>query len=267
MRHSVVLSALTVLALGSTAACTEGAGTSGGGGTAAAAARGPIKIWLSNNKEELAWGKAMVAPGTPPTRPRQVTAEEIPAGKSSEEVIGAAITAGNAPCLIFNTSPAAVPQFQKQGGLVALDDFPDGAAYIAGAHRQDRGPVQVAGRQVLPDAVEVQPGDDLLQQGDLHEGRDRRRPTRRWRPTTSSSRTSRKIVARRRRRPRSGRRRRASSSSPGSTSTRCSPPRPAASSWSRTASRTFASRRRQEGRQLLGTDVHRGAGPQGEVHR
>ena len=60
----------------------------------------------------------------------KVTAQEIPAGKTSEEVIGAAITAGNAPCLVFNTSPAAVPQFQKQGGLVALDDFPGGADYI-----------------------------------------------------------------------------------------------------------------------------------------
>ena len=56
--------------------------------------------------------------------------EEIPAGKSSEEVIGASITAGNTPCLIFNTAPAAVPQFQKAGGLVALDDFADGASYI-----------------------------------------------------------------------------------------------------------------------------------------
>jgi len=45
-------------------------------------------------------------------------------------VIGAAITAGNAPCLIFNTSPAAVPQFQKQGGLVALDSFEGGTDYI-----------------------------------------------------------------------------------------------------------------------------------------
>ena len=53
----------------------------------------------------------------------KVTAQEIPAGKTSEEVIGAAITAGNAPCLVFNTSPAAVPQFQKQGGLVALDQL------------------------------------------------------------------------------------------------------------------------------------------------
>ncbi len=45
-------------------------------------------------------------------------------------MIGAAITAGNAPCLVFNTAPAAVPQFQKQGGLVALDDFPDGKDYV-----------------------------------------------------------------------------------------------------------------------------------------
>ncbi len=59
-----------------------------------------------------------------------VTGEEIPAGKSSEDVITAAITAGTTPCLIFNTSPAAVPGFQKQGGLVDLSSFSDGASYI-----------------------------------------------------------------------------------------------------------------------------------------
>ena len=60
----------------------------------------------------------------------QIEAQEIPAGKSSEEVIGAAITAGNAPCLVFNTSPAAVPQFEKQGGLVSLSSFEGGDDYI-----------------------------------------------------------------------------------------------------------------------------------------
>nr|WP_284290750.1 extracellular solute-binding protein [Angustibacter aerolatus] len=59
-----------------------------------------------------------------------MTAQEIPAGKTSEEVIGAAITAGTAPCLVYNTSPAAVPGFQKQGGLVAIDDLPGGKEYI-----------------------------------------------------------------------------------------------------------------------------------------
>jgi multiple sugar transport system substrate-binding protein len=111
------------------AACT---GDSGGSSAAASAtgAKGAIKIWYSNNAEEVAWGKAVIAAWNKDHPTEQVTGEEIPAGKSSEEVIGASITAGNTPCLIFNTAPAAVPQFQKQGGLVALDDFSDGASYI-----------------------------------------------------------------------------------------------------------------------------------------
>jgi multiple sugar transport system substrate-binding protein len=109
------------------AACGGGSGTSS---KAAAEARGPIKVWYSNNPEEVAWGKAMVASWNQAHPKEKVTGQEIPSGKSSEEVIGAAITAGNAPCLVFNTSPAAVPQFQKQGGLVALDDMPGGRQYV-----------------------------------------------------------------------------------------------------------------------------------------
>jgi len=110
----------------SAAACGGGSGD----GSDAATAKGPIKIWLSNNPEEIAWGEAMVTAWNAKNPKEKVTAQEIPAGKTSEEVIGAAITAGNAPCLVFNTAPAAVPQFQKAGGLVALDSFPDGKKYI-----------------------------------------------------------------------------------------------------------------------------------------
>ena len=78
----------------------------------------------------MAWGKQMVEAWNAENPDEQVIAQEIPAGDSSEEVIGAAITAGNAPCLVFNTAPAAVPQFQKQGGLVALDGF-EGDADVA----------------------------------------------------------------------------------------------------------------------------------------
>src|SRR5690606_20628129 len=60
----------------------------------------------------------------------QITAQEIPAGRSSEEVLGAAIAAGTAPRLVFNTAPAAVGQFAKQGGLLDLAQFEGGAAYI-----------------------------------------------------------------------------------------------------------------------------------------
>jgi multiple sugar transport system substrate-binding protein len=125
MRSKILTVSAAVLALGMTAACGGGSGASD-----ATSATGPIKVWLSNNPEEIAWGKAMVSDWNAAHPDEKVTAQEIPAGKSSEEVIGAAITAGNAPCLVFNTSPAAVPQFQKQGGLVALDGFSGAADYI-----------------------------------------------------------------------------------------------------------------------------------------
>jgi len=128
MRTKVMAATLTALALGMTASC-------GGGGSAessdgALSAKGPIEIWLSNNPEEIAWGKGMVEAWNADNPDEKVTAQEIPAGKTSEEVIGAAITAGNAPCLVFNTSPVAVPQFQKQGGLVALDSFDGATDYV-----------------------------------------------------------------------------------------------------------------------------------------
>src|SRR6476619_4717687 len=125
MRSKILTVSAAVLALGMTAACGGGSGSSD-----AESATGPIKVWLSNNPEELAWGKQMVKAWNAAHPKETVTAQEIPAGKTSEEVIGAAITAGNAPCLVYNTSPAAVPQFQKQGGLVPLDDFKGATDYI-----------------------------------------------------------------------------------------------------------------------------------------
>ena len=125
MKRTFLSTSAAVLALGVLAACGGGSDSS-----EAKSSTGPIKVWLSNNPEEIAWGKDMVKEWNAEHSDQKVTAQEIPAGKTSEEVIGAAITAGNAPCLVFNTSPAAVPQFQKQGGLVALDDFDGGKSYV-----------------------------------------------------------------------------------------------------------------------------------------
>jgi multiple sugar transport system substrate-binding protein len=88
-------------------------------------------VWYSNNAQEVAWGKQAVAAWNTAHPTEKVTAQEIPAGQTSEAVISAGITAGSAPCLIYNTSPAAVPNFQQQGGLVPLDDFADGASYLS----------------------------------------------------------------------------------------------------------------------------------------
>lgn len=131
-RFSIATRVLSVAALTIMGAGLAGCGGGASGGTAdsATTAKGPIKIWYSNNEFEVKWGKAMVESWNSAHPDQKIDAQQIPAGKSSEEVIGAAITAGNAPCLVFNTAPVAVPQFQKQGGLVALDSFPDGAQYI-----------------------------------------------------------------------------------------------------------------------------------------
>ena len=129
-RHVVKILAATAALSLSLAACGGGGGGAGGNAGEAAQKKGPITIWYSNNEAELAWGKAMVQAWNTANPDQQVQGQEIPAGKSSEEVIGAAITAGTAPCLVFNTAPAAVGQFQRQGGLIDLATFPDGKAYV-----------------------------------------------------------------------------------------------------------------------------------------
>jgi multiple sugar transport system substrate-binding protein len=130
MRKRSTIAALAVVGL-TAGAVGSGVAVDAARPSGALESRGPITIWLSNNTQELEWGTAMVEAWNAEHPDEEITSQEIPAGRTSEEVIGASITAGNAPCLIFNTAPAAVPQFQRQGGLVDLDSFADGADYVA----------------------------------------------------------------------------------------------------------------------------------------
>ncbi|MBY5164098.1 sugar ABC transporter substrate-binding protein [Salsipaludibacter albus] len=111
-----------------TGAATGGSETAGGGG--GGGSTGPIDIWYSNNPEEIEWAEQVIEAWNGDNPDQEVSAQELPAGDSSEEVIRAAITAGNAPCLVYNTAPAAVPSFQEQQGLVALSEFEDGASFV-----------------------------------------------------------------------------------------------------------------------------------------
>ena len=129
MKRSIIIVA-AALAMASMLAACGGSGGSSSGGSSATTSRGPITIWYSNNPQEVAWGKQVVAAWNAAHADQKVTGQEIPAGSSSEEVISAAITAGTTPALIYNTSPASVPDFQKMGGLVNLSAFPNGASYI-----------------------------------------------------------------------------------------------------------------------------------------
>lgn len=126
-RRTFVAMATSLSAAAALAACKssdDSTSPSTSGGT------GPITVWLSNNEQEVAWGKQMVEAWNADHPDEQVTAQEIPAGKSSEETITAAITAGTTPDLIFNISTAAAPAWAQQGGLVDLTTFDDGKDYI-----------------------------------------------------------------------------------------------------------------------------------------
>ena len=217
-----------VLAIAATAALAAACG--GGGGRRARKTRPPpaARSRSGTRTTPRRWlGARRWSPtGTRRTPTRRSRARRSRPGKSSEEVIGAAITAGNAPCLVFNTSPAAVPGFQKQGGLVALDELRRAASSTSRPVRGGGQAVRVAGRQVLPAAVEGQPGDDLLQQEALREGRDRRGEAAAGHLRGVPRHVAQARQERRRRRRDLSGADRASSTSRGSTSTRCSSPTP-----------------------------------------
>jgi multiple sugar transport system substrate-binding protein len=130
MQRRTWIAALATLAVAGGLSLTGCSNSGGGGASDAMKSHGPITVWYSNNEQEVAWGKAMVKAWNSAHPKEKIKGQEVPAGKSTEEVIGAAITAGTTPCLVFNNLPAATGQFQKQGGLVDLSKFPGADKYI-----------------------------------------------------------------------------------------------------------------------------------------
>lgn len=128
MRKQKIASAMAAVTVG--ALLLSGCSGGGNADSSARSSHGPITIWYSNNEQEVGWGKAMVKAWNASHPKETIKGQEVPAGKSTEEVIGAAITAGTTPCLVFNNLPAATGQFQKQGGLVDLSKFPGADKYI-----------------------------------------------------------------------------------------------------------------------------------------
>lgn len=124
-RGALALTGLTALA--TTAACSRPVVADQ---AAARESRGPVTMWTSNNEQELAWGRAIAEAWNAEHPDEQVSLQEVPAGASTEEAITAAIVAGTTPDLLFAVSPAATTDWVRQGGLVNLSDFEDGAAYI-----------------------------------------------------------------------------------------------------------------------------------------
>jgi multiple sugar transport system substrate-binding protein len=74
----------TVAAVALAALTLSGCSAGSGGGSDATKAHGPIKIWYSNNAQEIQWGKAAVASWNKKHPDEKVTGQEVPAGKTTE---------------------------------------------------------------------------------------------------------------------------------------------------------------------------------------
>ena len=89
MKPRIPLASIVVLSLVLASGCGGGDDSSAAG---AATAHGAINVWLSNNAQEVAWGKQVVQAWNAAHPTEKVTAQEIPAGSTSEAVISASIT-------------------------------------------------------------------------------------------------------------------------------------------------------------------------------
>lgn len=117
----------TALTLGGLTACGSSTGATV---TSGLTSRGPVTVWAGPLPSEVSWTQKVAAEWNRAHPGEKVTVTALPASRSTEEVLTAAITAGNTACLVNNTSPAAVPDFRRMGGLVPLDSFPGAADAI-----------------------------------------------------------------------------------------------------------------------------------------
>ncbi len=91
------------------------------------AAGGPVSIdfWCSSNPQEIEWAKAVVGKWNATRRDIVVNLQPLPASRSTEEALLAAIAAKTTPDVCANIYPGVVTQFVAAGGLYRMDRFRD----------------------------------------------------------------------------------------------------------------------------------------------
>ncbi len=89
-----------------------------------AAAQTTITFWPSSNPEEIAFATQIVADWNAANPGVQVRMQPLPASRSTEEVLLAAIAARTTPDVAANIYPGAISQFVEAGGLFEHDSLP-----------------------------------------------------------------------------------------------------------------------------------------------
>lgn len=91
-----------------------------------AAAKAPVTLtfWPSSNPQEIEFAKIIVGEWNKAHPDIQVKMEPLPASRSTEEVLLAAIAAGTTPDICANIYPGAISQYIAGKGLYAHDTLP-----------------------------------------------------------------------------------------------------------------------------------------------
>lgn len=102
-------------------------------GLVARAEAAPVTLtfWPSSNPEEIEFARAVIADWHTMRPGVRIEMQPLPASRSTEEVLLAAIAARTTPDIVANIYPGAVAQYVESGGLLAVDRFPDFARVMA----------------------------------------------------------------------------------------------------------------------------------------
>ena len=99
---------------------------------AAAGTRGPVQLefWCSSNPYEIEFARVVVDKWNSAMPDIKVKLQPLPASRSTEEALLAAIAARTTPDLCANIYPGVVTQFVAAGGLYRMDSLPDFASFM-----------------------------------------------------------------------------------------------------------------------------------------
>lgn len=89
-----------------------------------------ITFWPSSNPEEIEFAKQVVAQWQKLRPDIPVKMQPLPASRSTEEVLLAAIAARTTPDICANIYPGAISQFVAAGGLYAHNKLPDFKSFM-----------------------------------------------------------------------------------------------------------------------------------------
>jgi len=116
------------------AACLLLAGLPPGAAMCAVAAKAQVQLdfWCSSNPYEIEFARAVVDKWNLARSDAKVKLQPLPASRSTEEALLAAIAARTTPDVCANIYPGVVTQFVAAGGLYRMDSFPDFASFMRG---------------------------------------------------------------------------------------------------------------------------------------